>query len=142
MKFRAGSLGLILLLAAAWASPVLADGGVKIRVSDPNLIREIVTGGGRLVADYGGFQLLEADAATAEALRGRQGVEVRDGDRHILLNVGALDTTTPEAAAARAPAGLLAGKRLHLIQFAGPVHPAWYDALAKSGVAVDRKSVV
>jgi hypothetical protein len=125
-----------LLLSMAWASPVPADGGVKIRVSDPNVVRAIVEGGGRIVADYGSFQLLDADAATAEALRGRDGVDVRDDDKRILLNVGALDTTTPEAAAVRTPAGTFAGKRLHLIQFAGPIQPAWYEALAKTGVAV------
>ena len=82
-----------LLLSMAWASPVPADGGVKIRVSDPNVVRAIVEGGGRIVADYGSFQLLDTDAATAEALRGRDAVDVRDDDKRILLNVGALDTT-------------------------------------------------
>ena len=136
MKLRAGSLGLIFILCAAWVSQSLADGGVKIRVNDPNLAREIIAGGGRLVADYGKFQLLHADAATAEALRGRDGVEVRDGDRHIHLNVGDLDTTTPVAAAARVPVDRRAGKRPHLIHFAGPVHPSWYEALVGTGVTV------
>jgi uncharacterized repeat protein (TIGR01451 family) len=54
----------------------------------------------------------------------------------ILLNVGAIDTSAPESAALRESAGSFEGKRLHLVQFAGPIQPSWYRAVQATGVEV------
>jgi subtilisin-like proprotein convertase family protein len=57
-----------------------------------------------------------------------------DGDDPILLNTGAIDTTTVESRAAAVNLG--GGKQLHLVQFAGPTRPEWYAALEDSGVEI------
>lgn len=54
----------------------------------------------------------------------------------ILLNAGAIRTETVEAQSLRLPAGEFNGKRLHLIQFAGPIQPSWYDQLSNTGVKI------
>ncbi|MCI0612232.1 hypothetical protein L0244_04510, partial [bacterium] len=54
----------------------------------------------------------------------------------ILLNSGAINTQTPEMKAARNSAGNFEGKRLHLVQFAGPTTDEWYQALSKTGVRI------
>jgi hypothetical protein len=54
----------------------------------------------------------------------------------ILLNVGAIATGSPEAEALRAAAGSFDGRRLHLVQFAGPIRPEWYATLEATGVEV------
>ena len=54
----------------------------------------------------------------------------------VLLNVGAITTAAPRVQALRAPAGSFEGKRLHLVQFGGPIRPEWYAQLQATGVRV------
>ena len=54
----------------------------------------------------------------------------------MLLNVGAIVTTSEEAAALRAAVGSFEGRRLHLVQFAGPIQPEWYEELEATGAEV------
>jgi subtilisin-like proprotein convertase family protein len=60
---------------------------------------------------------------------------LRDHDV-IMLNTGPLNTTSPHAAGLRVLVGPFPGKRLHLIQFAGPVREAWLDSVKQTGVQV------
>ncbi|HVQ31021.1 MAG TPA: S8 family serine peptidase, partial [Vicinamibacteria bacterium] len=108
----------------------------KIRVNDVTLARRVQEKGGELLADYGSYQLLAVEPAAATALLREQGVEARDRDDQILLNARTIDTATDEAQALRAPTTALGGRRLHLVQFVGPVRPAWYAALEKAGARI------
>src|SRR5882724_8417633 len=108
----------------------------KVRVTDPEMSRQLSGAGGRLIADYGSFQVLDVDEATAASLAGQEGVEVHPDYDLIMLNAGPIDTTSPQAAALRGRQGAFAGKRLHLIQFAAPVQEPWLDAVRKTGVQV------
>ena len=54
----------------------------------------------------------------------------------MLLNVGAIVTTSEEAAALRVAVGSFEGRRLHLVQFAGPIQPEWYEELEATGAEV------
>ncbi len=54
----------------------------------------------------------------------------------ILLNSGAINTSTPEMQAARNSTGDFEGKRLHLVQFAGPTTDQWYKSLSRTGVRI------
>jgi uncharacterized repeat protein (TIGR01451 family) len=54
----------------------------------------------------------------------------------IHLNVGAIDTASREAQALRERTGGFGGRRLHLVQFAGPTRPDWYKDLEGTGVEV------
>jgi hypothetical protein len=114
------------LLAAAATSHA---GGAEVRVGDPALARELVTGGATLIADYGAFQLLEVDPTRAAAAD-------RGGPRRSPRRGGSRPPqhAPPEhardegqaRAAARPPIETSPGRRLHLVQFAGPVKPEWH----------------
>jgi hypothetical protein len=116
--------GLSLSLLAA------ADRPRKVRVHDPAAASAVLREGGRLVADYGSFQLLETVQPPPA------GAEPADELDFIELNAATLDTRAPEIRALRKTAGAFAGKRLHLVQFAGPVKPEWRAALEATGVRI------
>jgi len=104
------------------------------QVNDPALAARLAAGGARRIADYGGFQLFDIDQATATALVGR--IQLRDEYNVIKLNAAPLDTSLPQLQSLRKPVAAFAGKRMHLIQFAGPVQPAWRESLLQAGVEI------
>jgi hypothetical protein len=120
---------LILLATTSLAEPR------KVRVDDPALGRWLVSQGGRRVADYAGFQIIEADESV---LRNIEGARAQPADRYdtIQLNTGSLNTRAPAARSLRQTAGTFAGRRLHLVQFAGPIKPEWRQALERSGATI------
>ncbi|HMP84148.1 MAG TPA: S8 family serine peptidase, partial [Verrucomicrobiota bacterium] len=107
----------------------------KIRVTDKTVAEQIANDGGELIADYGSFQLFEVDVASARRFEQR-GVRNEDALNCIALNAGVMDTSTAERQSQRSLAGAFGGKRLRLVQFAGPVLPDWLEALEKTGVRV------
>jgi hypothetical protein len=107
----------------------------KVRVTDPGLAKQIEAQGGKLIADYGGYQLYDAPRLSPD-LATNSHVEIHDEYNKIMLNAAHLDTTKPEVKALRKAAGDFKGKRMHLVQFAGPVQPAWRDSLASAGVQI------
>jgi|GEM_PF-1663189 len=52
------------------------------------------------------------------------------------LNAGTLDPSSDALAAQRGSVAKTEGRQLHLIQFAGPIKPDWYSALAASGAQI------
>jgi hypothetical protein len=107
----------------------------KIQVSDPALARQIEAQGARLIGDYGGYRLYET-AQIPAAVAGAPGVEVRDDYNVIQLHSGALDTRRAEVRSLRQARGSFTGKRLHLLQFAGPVQPQWREELLAAGAQI------
>ena len=99
----------------------------KLRVGDPELAQSLVARGGKLIADYGGFQLIEADDSILTNLDTRR-VEREDDFDEIKLNAKILNTRNAQVQALRKSSGNFSGKRLHLVQFAGPVKPEWRAA--------------
>jgi hypothetical protein len=106
----------------------------KVQVSDPVSARQLAARGARLIANYGGFQLYDADQAAVASLGGK--AEVRQSYNTIQLNAAPLDTSRPEIQSLRKSAAPFAGKRMHLIHFAGPVQPAWRESLLKAGAQI------
>jgi subtilisin-like proprotein convertase family protein len=132
-------LGLLLLMIGVMCAHAFgARRTHKLRVSDPAAAARLVAAGGRLVADYGSFQILEipATAPGLAAPMSGAGVEQRDDFDTILLNAGPIDTAAAPAGTAAAPLAAFEGKRLHLVHFAGPVKPEWVEALRKTGVEI------
>jgi len=89
----------------------------------------------RMVADYGSFKLVEVDDKGLASLP--EGAEVRDDFNDILLNAGTINTALPHGQSLRGMkmhAG--GGKRLHMVQFSGPIKPEWYKEMAATGVQV------
>jgi subtilisin-like proprotein convertase family protein len=105
----------------------------KLRVFNADSVQRVEAAGATLVADYGSFAVYEIGTAALAAVQDLDGVELRDDLNRVELLSGAVDT----AAAAAAPLQLgFEGRRLHIVQFAGPIVSDWYDTLTKSGVAV------
>jgi len=126
----------LLILSAVLLSATAAPGKPhKWRVSDPALAESLVARGGKLVADYGSFRLIESDDATLAGAEHNR-AELKDEFNFIRLSARPLDTRAPEVQALRKPVGAFAGKRLHLIQFAGPIKPEWRTALEAAGAQV------
>jgi subtilisin-like proprotein convertase family protein len=131
-------LGIMVLLAAVvGALPPPGPRAVrKVRVSDPTTAREVRAAGGRLLADYGGYQVLEIDPARVLPFIKAGSAEGLDEDDLVLLNTRSLDTRSEEVRAQRTPGEAFAGRRLHLVQFISAVKPEWYGALEDTGAQV------
>jgi hypothetical protein len=117
-----------LVASCALACAARAGPAHKVQTSDAAAARALLAAGGRLIADYGGYQLFAAAQTN--------GLQARDEYNLILLNAARLDTAQPQIQALRQPAGRFAGKRLRLVQFAGPVQPAWRHALLEAGAQI------
>ncbi|QUV84138.1 S8 family serine peptidase [Chloracidobacterium aggregatum] len=97
--------------------------------------------GAQLVADYGTFQLYSTDSDNTSAFGNTSGIEMADEFNVVHLNVPI--NTTSRGAQELAEAGKAAqerlypgGKRLHVVQFAGPTRPEWFSALQKTGARI------
>lgn len=86
--------------------------------------------------DYAAFSVVETDRLGIVPLLA-QGAVLSDSLNLILLNAGVIDTTSADAQrlGQQAPA-LIGGKGMYLVQFAGPVQPAWYQMLQNTGVLI------
>lgn len=106
----------------------------KVRVNDAQAARELIERGGKLVADYGGFQLIETDEP-ARQLRAAH-VQVADEPDVIELNSTRIHTRSTQWRALRKPVAPFSGRKLHLVQFAGPIKPEWRELLEQSGAKI------
>ncbi len=117
---------------ALWGQPSAARH--KLQARDRAVAAKIAAAGGRLIADYGGFLLYEAPASLTNFSADK--VEPRDDYNSVFLNVRRLDTSQPATQALRKTVGDFTGKRLHLVQFAGPLLPSWRASLLEAGVQI------
>ena len=115
-----------------------STGQHKLRVFDPQMAGELKRLGARQVADYGSFQVFDADETAVQAMRKSDAIRFSDEDNLILLNSAVLDTTKTELQQDRRKRVSLEDgeSALHLVQFAGPVRPSWYAALQATGVKI------
>ncbi len=124
-----------ILTAALFAAIPAPARPHKLRVSDPSEVAGLKASGARLLVEYGSFQILELDEPTpALAKAGRS--ESADETDFIELNAQSLDTRASDVVALRKTLAPFSGKRLHLVQFVGPVKPEWRDALEQLGATV------
>ncbi|MFM2082520.1 MAG: hypothetical protein RL380_1211 [Verrucomicrobiota bacterium] len=121
------SLGLTTLTVAAAPQ--------KLRVDDPAVAESLRARGAKVIADYGAFQLLEAD--TPQLSPREQAHTQTDADADFIeLHASRLDTRTAAVRAQRTARGTFSGSRLHLVQFAGPIKPEWRGELEATGARV------
>ena len=73
----------------------------KVQVRGDKLIKKMAKSGGRLVADYGAYQVWEVDSTTADSVRQDGDAQVRDEDNLVRLNTETIDTSRPEIQAQR-----------------------------------------
>jgi hypothetical protein len=129
-------LGLCIALMLAFGLAAAPE-RVKLQVNDPALAERLRTEfGGRLVADYGAYQLLEVDWQAAADVAREPGQLRCDEYDHIALNTGWLPTAPGVAPARKKTLEVFSGKRLHLVQFAGPIQPRWFEELQATGAQV------
>lgn len=107
----------------------------KLRVDDPAVTKSLVTRGSKVVGEYGAFTVLEADDSQLAGVDTNR-LEVNDDWNVIGLNVRQLDTSTAQVRALRKSTGAFTGRHLHLLQFAGPIKPEWFEALRQSGAQI------
>ncbi|KFE72161.1 S8 family serine peptidase [Hyalangium minutum] len=87
------------------------------------------------IADYGAFKLVQVDDKALASLP--EGAELRDDYNDILLNAGTIDTASEHGQGLRGVKQQAAtGKRFHLVQFAGPIQPEWYQQLEATGARI------
>lgn len=111
----------------------------KVTSSDAKSSAILESQGARLIADYGSYKLYEVSNELSAKAEGVAGVETVDENNLVLLNSGAIDTTSSEAQDLRSVKGggsAGSGRQMHLIQFAGPIKHEWYDALVATGAKI------
>lgn len=109
----------------------------KFQVADHDLaIRLQQEFGARLIADYGAYCLLEIDRASLPDIKDLPGFQNRSEYDFVTLNTGWLSTRGSYAPQSSGVVEVFSGKRLHLVQFTGPVQPEWYHALTGTGAGV------
>lgn len=119
----------------------LTTGGVvlaaphKLRVDDPAVAKSLISRGSKVIGEYGAFTVLEADDSQLAGVDTNR-VEIDDDWNVIGLNARPLDTSTLQVKALRNGVGTFAGRHLHLVHFAGPIKPEWFEALRASGAQI------
>lgn len=107
----------------------------KVRVEDAALAKTLVAGGAKVIGDYGSFSVLDVDDALLSGATSNR-VEISDDWNLIRLNAQVMDTRVPSVKALSKARGTFSGKRLHLVQFAGPIKPEWLDELKQNGAQI------
>ncbi len=126
---RFAGVAVLLITGTALAVPH------KLRIDDPVTAKLLLNQGARLIGDYGSFQLIETDEAPSLA-SGNHHVQPVDRFNVIQLSAKVLNTRAPEVQSLRKPLGVFPGRRLHLVQFAGPIKPEWRAALEQTGATI------
>lgn len=136
---RERRFGIVMILAAfaifASVVPGAAAPVNKVRVKDRALAQQLLKRGGKLIADYGSFQIIATEEAVGKnQYRGRAQSEAAAD--FIELNARRINTRSPDARTMTKARGTFSGRQLHLVQFVGPIKPEWRAALEAQGVKV------
>jgi uncharacterized repeat protein (TIGR01451 family) len=107
----------------------------KLRVNNSLVAQQLIQEGGRLVADYGGFQVIESEGPATGLLHDSnvQAIAVSD---LIELNAVRIDTRSAQRPAAKEVGTRFNGKKFQLVQFAGPIKPEWRATLEQTGARI------
>src|SRR5262249_14501531 len=129
--FRVGLLAVLVQALGLSASDGAERAQKRILIEKSSEARGML--GGRVIASYESFDLVEVDAALVDALsdEDRAGIEVRDDLDQLELANTPFDTRAYREAPG-IPAGLreslpAGAGRMHLVQFVGPIQQAWLD---------------
>ena len=106
----------------------------KARVYD-SVLRQRVAAQGLVIARYGDFDVAEVEEGFFSKVDAK-GYAWADHENVIELQNRRIDTRAAGVQAARKSIGDYSGKRLHLVQFAGPVKAEWRQSLEQNGLRV------
>ena len=127
-------VGLAQIVSTQNVTATAAHGHHKAQVKDSSLSQSMSASGAILIADYGGYQLYDVPDSMTNLPAAK--AELRDDYNLVLLNAARLDSTKAEVKALRKSVGSFAGKRMHVVQFAGPIKPEWRQALLDAGAQI------
>lgn len=116
-----------LLVSFASAAPQ------KVRVSDPVLAKQLLERGGQVLADYGSFKIIRTEDDSAVGLRGGRAEDTADQLRLNARSISTQDISKQRPRSTRTPANVA---QLHLVQFVGPIKPAWREQLQQLGAQI------
>jgi uncharacterized repeat protein (TIGR01451 family) len=111
----------------------LSEAAPKVRVQNSEEREKLLRQGGRVLADYESFQLVEVEAGVAAA--GGYSLSEREADE-LKLNGTVIKTRSAAALELRKQRGNFSGRHLHLLQFIGPIKPEWRAAVEALGARV------
>lgn len=109
------------------------EGTVKVRFVGEQAKSQVTALGGRLVAEYGAFAVMEISKGAV--LTGDE-IQILAEENIIQLNAGAIDTTLTNAKQLRQAQMPSVDRSLHLVQFAGPIQSEFYNQLEGTGVQI------
>jgi hypothetical protein len=112
---------------------------VVVQANEPELRDSILTEGGSLIEDYGGFALMSAprNAADRVSIQSTAGSSVRDDLNVLLLRSGGFDTTDGELLSSTSLGDSdAADEQLYLVQFVGPIKKQWFNELNETAQIV------
>src|ERR1043166_4235326 len=93
-RFSPTWIGLGLMALFFFAAQLNADPAKRIvRVSNAQLATKLLQQGHRVIADYGGYKIMEVDASSADLTGAKDGIE--DGDHSSLSSVQQFAQTAP-----------------------------------------------
>jgi len=128
---------LMLPLDAATATP---SGAHKIVVDskDSATLKQLTQSGAQLVVDYGSFSLWKTNDPQHQAVAARATVKTRDDFDVVHLRGGkSINTVTGAPAVASAVRqSQTSGFQFWMVQFVGPIKPAWLAKLRKMGIEI------
>jgi len=127
----------LVLLMCAGAAPAYEPGLVKVRISTAEASHQAALQGGTMITDYGSFQLWAVPGEAAADVHLVEGMIADPGEDVVELNSGFIQTAFGQAQAVAqtnaGTAGTFTGRRLHLVQFVGPIQPGWHALLLEQG---------
>ncbi len=127
-----------MLPASIFAMP--PQGGthkILVQDTDPATLADLARAGGAKLVDYGSFSLWRVPDAQSSAFAARASVTAANDFDTIHLRGAEIDTTRPAVApAANLRQVRASGKQFWLVQFVGPIQPAWLDQLRADGAEI------
>lgn len=108
---------------------------VKLLVASDAPVTESLRGS-KLISEYESFRVFEVSASEAARLANEPGVTQRNDFNSIYLNAVEINTTSAAAQSLRQEQALVDGVGMRLVQFAGPIQPAWVRMLEATGVQI------
>ncbi|MHB8647920.1 MAG: hypothetical protein ACYDAR_19235, partial [Thermomicrobiales bacterium] len=131
---------LILFMLPLDASTALPSGTHKILVdsSDIATLKDLAQSGATLLVDYGPFSLWRTTDPQQQAVAARASVTVRDDFDVIHLRGSAVINTVNGAGAVAANVRQTKASdyQFWMVQFVGPIKPAWLANLQRLGIAI------
>ncbi|QUV99270.1 S8 family serine peptidase [Chloracidobacterium sp. MS 40/45] len=113
----------------------VAGNRAKLRVESDAPATEAMRSA-KVISEYEGFRVIEVSEQEAARLADQPGVTQRNDFNYVYLNAVEINTTSPAAQSLRGQQELVDGVGMRLVQFAGPIQPAWVRMLEATGVQI------